>query len=104
MIQEIAKIDVKPGSEEAFEAAVAAARPIFAEAAGCHGFELHRLVEEPSTYRLFVQWETLEHHTETFRSSNGFQSWRALAGPYFASPPVVVHSAVKVVLADPHAT
>ena len=41
MITEIAQIDVKPGSEKDFEAAVARARPLFLRAKGGKGFELH---------------------------------------------------------------
>jgi heme-degrading monooxygenase HmoA len=41
MITEIAQIDVKPGSEKDFEAAVVKARAAFGRAKGFHGFELH---------------------------------------------------------------
>ena len=37
MITEIAQIDVKPGSEKDFEAAVAKARAAFGRAKGFHG-------------------------------------------------------------------
>ena len=63
MITEIAQIDVKPGSEKDFEAAVAKARPLFLRAKGGKGFELHRSIEKPSRYRLMAKWETLENHT-----------------------------------------
>ncbi|HYW61872.1 MAG TPA: antibiotic biosynthesis monooxygenase, partial [Bradyrhizobium sp.] len=39
MITEIAKIDVKPGSEKEFEAAVAKAGPIFKRCKGWKSFE-----------------------------------------------------------------
>jgi hypothetical protein len=38
-----------------------------------------------------VRWETVEHHTVTFRASEGFARWQALAGPHFAAPPQVEH-------------
>jgi Antibiotic biosynthesis monooxygenase len=41
MITEIAQIDVKPGTEKDFEAAVAKAKPLFLRARGGKGFELH---------------------------------------------------------------
>src|SRR5690242_14253033 len=47
MITEIAQIDVKPGSEKDFEAAVARARAAFGRSKGFHGFELHRSIEKP---------------------------------------------------------
>jgi len=91
MITEIAQIEVGPGDEEAFEKAVARAVPHFLAAEGCHGVRLARSEEFPQRYRLLVEWETVEHHTVTFRGSEGFARWRELAGPYFAIPPVVEH-------------
>ena len=96
MILEIAQIDVKPGTEAAFEAGVAKATPLFKRAAGCHGMELQRSLEMPSRYRLFVKWETLEHHTVQFRGSPDFQAWRGLVGEFFETPPAVEHTAQAV--------
>ena len=72
MITEIAQIDVKPGSEQDFEAAVAKARAAFGRSKGFHGFELHRSIEKPQRYRLMVKWETLENRTVdySFRSDS----------------------------------
>jgi heme-degrading monooxygenase HmoA len=97
MILEIAQIDVKPGMESDFEAGVTKAAPLFRRAKGCKGMVLQRSHEKPQRYRLFVQWETLENHTKDFRESADFQEWRALVGPFFASPPEVehVHEVVK---------
>ena len=96
MITEIVDIEVKPGEEAAFEAAVAQAIPVFRRSKGCHGMELQRTIERRTKYRLFVKWETLEDHTVTFRGSENFQEWRRLVGPCFASPPVVEHVSVAV--------
>ena len=92
MITEIAQIDVKPGTEKDFEAAVAKARAAFGRAKGGHGFELHQSIEKPQRYRLMVKWETLENHTVDFRGSEDFAEWRGLVGQYFASPPEVEHT------------
>ncbi len=92
MITEIAQIDVKPGAEVDFEAAVGKARAIFGRAKGCHGFELHRSIEKPQRYRLVVKWATLENHTVDFRGSEDFTQWRGLVGSYFATPPQVEHT------------
>ena len=96
MITEIAQIDVKPGTEKDFEAAVAKARPLFLRAKGGKGFELHKSVEKPSRYRLMAKWETLENHTVDFRGSEDFAAWRALVGQYFAAPPDVEHTETVV--------
>jgi heme-degrading monooxygenase HmoA len=92
MITEIAQIDVKPGTEKDFEAAVAKARPLFLRAKGGKGFELHKSIEKPQRYRLMAKWETLENHTVDFRGSEDFAVWRGLVGQYFAAPPEVEHT------------
>ncbi len=92
MIFEIAVFEVKAGEEAAFEAGVAKAVPLFLRAKGCRGMELQRSVETPSKYRLVVKWETVEDHMVHFRGSEDFQEWRKLAGPHFASAPVVEHT------------
>ncbi len=92
MITEIAQIDVKPGSEKDFEAAIQKAQAIFKKSKGWKSFELHRSIEKPSRYRLLIKWETLENHTKDFRESDNFTEWRALVGPHFAAPPEVEHT------------
>jgi quinol monooxygenase YgiN len=92
MILEIAEIEVKSGEEADFEAAARKAVPLFLRAHGCHGVELHRVLEEPGRYKLLVQWARVEDHMELFRNSEDFQEWRRLAGPHFAAPPNVVHT------------
>ena len=81
---EIAQIDVKPGMEVRFEAAVNKAAPIFKRAKGCKFMTLQRSHEMPQRYRLFVQWETLENHTKDFRRVQRFQEWRKLVGHCFS--------------------
>lgn len=92
MITEIATLTIDPGQAEAFEKAVAEAAPLFQGAQGCYGMRLEQVIETPEKYHLLVQWESVEHHMVTFRESEAFQQWRALAGPYFVEPPSVVHS------------
>jgi heme-degrading monooxygenase HmoA len=96
MILEIALLDIKPGSEAQFEAGAREAAPLFRNAKGCRSMKVQRSIEKPQLYILFVEWETLEDHTETFRSSEAFQNWRALVGPTFASPPDVQHTSMAV--------
>ena len=93
MILEIAQIAVKAGMEDRFEAAVAAATPLFRRAKGCVSMELVRSAEFPSRYRLLVGWETLENHTVDFRGSDDFQTWRGLVSDCFDGAPEVEHTA-----------
>ncbi|MFE1597915.1 antibiotic biosynthesis monooxygenase family protein [Methylobacterium sp. ID0610] len=94
MVLEIAQIEVKPGHEAAFEDGVAEATALFRRAKGCRSMKLHRSIENPTRYRLMVEWETLENHTVDFRGSPDFQAWRALVSNHFAAPPAVEHTAV----------
>ncbi|RTL50357.1 MAG: antibiotic biosynthesis monooxygenase [Bradyrhizobiaceae bacterium] len=92
MITEIAQIEIKPGHEKDFEAAVGQSQGIFKRQKGWRSFELHRSIEKPSRYRLHIKWDTLENHMVDFRESADFQEWRALVGSYFAGPPEVEHT------------
>lgn len=96
MIKELAEIDIKPGCEQAFEKAAAEALDLFLGSKGCIAFRLHRSMEQPSRYRLFVEWETIEDHMIEFRNSEAFQGWRRLCGPYFLNPPRVEHLTIIV--------
>ncbi|WP_426210528.1 antibiotic biosynthesis monooxygenase family protein [Massilia sp. TWP1-3-3] len=96
MFMEVAEIQVKPGTETAFEAAVQAAVPLFQRAKGCSAMRLERSVEQPSHYSLLVQWATVENHMVDFRESADFDEWRKLVGEFFAAPPQVGHTATVV--------
>lgn len=96
MIKELAEIDIKPGQEAAFEEAALEARRLFLSSKGCLAFRLHRSMEQPSRYRLFVEWETLEDHMIEFRNSDAFLEWRSICGPHFQSPPRVEHLTIVV--------
>ena len=91
MIFEIAEIDITAGHEADFEQAVEQASVHFKTATGYCSLSLNRSVEHPSRYRLVVGWESVEDHMVTFRESEGFQEWRRLASPHFATPPRVEH-------------
>lgn len=96
MIKELAEIDIKPGCEQAFEDAAAIAKNLFLTSKGCIAFRLHRSMEQPSRYRMFVEWETIEDHMIEFRNSEAFAEWRRLCGSYFQNPPRVEHLTVIV--------
>lgn len=96
MIREIATIEIDSARAAEFEAAVAQAEPLFAAAVDCFGMTLHRSLDHPGQYVLIVGWASVEAHMVGFRSSPEFQAWRALAGPFFVSPPVVDHVAQAV--------
>lgn len=92
MVLEVALIDVKPGSEQAFRDAYAEARGVIGAAAGVGPIRMTQGIETPTRFVLLVEWESVEAH-DAFRASEGFTAWRALIGPHFAGPPHVEHFA-----------
>jgi heme-degrading monooxygenase HmoA len=91
MIVERAVISVTPGFETDFEAGFREARKVVAEADGFRSVSIARGIEEPSTYLLLIEWDSVEAHMQGFRESERFGRWRELIGPYFAEPPAVEH-------------
>jgi quinol monooxygenase YgiN len=96
MIKELAEIDIKPGQELEFEAAAREAMKLFLASKGCRAYRLYRSLEQPSRYRMFVEWNTIEDHMIEFRNSDAFLAWRKLAAPHFQSPPRVEHLQIVV--------
>jgi heme-degrading monooxygenase HmoA len=91
VIIERALFAIKPGQADDFEKAFALAAPLIRGAKGCRKANLHRGIENPDSFILIVEWDTLEDHMVGFRESQVFGEWRALLGPHFASPPAVEH-------------
>lgn len=92
MILELADIRIAAGQNAAFEEAIERGlRTVISHAKGFAGFKVNRGVESAERYILQIFWDTLEDHTVGFRQSEAFAQWRAIVGPFFASPPVVEH-------------
>lgn len=92
MILELADIRIHPGQNAAFEEAIARGlQTVISQAQGFRGYKVNRGLESPERYLLQIFWERLEDHTVSFRQSEAFAAWRAIVGPFFASPPVVEH-------------
>jgi len=91
MILEVAILDVKPGEEQAFEAAFGKAQAIIASMQGYVSHQLQRCIEQPSRYVLLVNWQTLEAHTIGFRESDQYQEWKSLLHHFYDPFPVVEH-------------
>ncbi len=92
MILELADIRIQPGQQAAFDAAIEKGlTTVAAHAKGFQGYKVNKGIESPERYILQIFWDTLEDHTVGFRQSPAFAEWRAIVGPFFASPPVVEH-------------
>ena len=92
MILELADIRIHPGQQAAFEEAIQRGLDTVASRAkGFKGAKVNRGIESPERFVLQIFWETLEDHTVSFRQGPLFTEWRAIVGPFFATPPVVEH-------------
>jgi heme-degrading monooxygenase HmoA len=102
MILEIADIRIQPGQQAAFEAAIQrAVATVASKAEGMRGFKINRGIESPERYVLQIFWDKLEDHTVKFRQGPLFTEWRAIIGPFFASPPAVEHFELVAKSAQP---
>jgi len=88
---------IEPGSEAEFEAAVEQAKEVIAQARGFRSLQLLRGIEQPSTYLMLNEWDTVDDHMVGFRESELFVRWRELIGPHFAAAPEVTHFEAPVV-------
>ncbi len=92
MILELADIRIQPGQQAAFDEAIQRGiATVISKAKGFQGFKVNKGIESPERYILQIFWDTLEDHTVDFREGPLFPEWRAIVGPFFATPPTVEH-------------
>lgn len=89
MIVEHAVLQVRPGQEHAFEAALVEAKPLISASPGFLGIEVRPAVEESGTYLLLVRWQSVAHHRDGFRKSDRYQAWRDLLHHFYDPMPIV---------------
>lgn len=90
MVREIAIFEVQGGSEEDFIEAYNGVSDVLEQAAGNHGVVLHRGVENPSTFTLIVEWDSVEAHTDLTQQPE-FEKFGEAVTPYLAGQPEVRH-------------
>lgn len=97
MITEHALLEVVPGRELEFVAAMSRATSLIAASPGFVSLRVARGVERTSCFLLLVEWETLEAHTEGFRGSPAYEEWRAALHHFYDPFPLVEHFEMVVV-------
>ena len=90
-VLEHAMLEVRPGQEQAFEAAFAKAQAIIGASPGYRSHRLEHCVEHPNRYLLLVEWDSFEAHTVGFRGSAPYQEWKALLHHFYDPFPTVLH-------------
>jgi len=91
VVLEVAVLNVRPGSESAFEAAFQQASSIISSMPGFVSHWLQRCIEVPNRYLLLVHWQSLEAHTIGFRGSPQYQDWKRLLHHFYDPFPIVEH-------------
>lgn len=89
MIVEHALLQVRPGQSEAFEMAMAKAKPLVAVQPGFQSIEVRPSAEDPEIYLLLIKWDRIESHRDGFRQSAEYQQWRDLLHHFYDPMPVV---------------
>jgi heme-degrading monooxygenase HmoA len=91
VITEHALLEVTPGQEETFVAAMGSAKRHIAGSPGFVSLRVERCLERPHCFLLLVEWEHLEDHTEGFRGSAAYEEWRSALHHFYDPFPVVEH-------------
>ncbi len=90
MVTEIAVLDVREGQGENFVEAYNGVSNVLNEASGSHGATLHRGVENPNSFTLIVEWDSVDAHTALTKEP-AFKDFGDAIGPYLAGQPEVRH-------------
>ncbi|MDQ4093789.1 MAG: antibiotic biosynthesis monooxygenase [Actinomycetota bacterium] len=92
MVLEIAEFAIRSGQEDEFAVAYGRAAHLLGDTPGCLSMRTTRGVESPSRFVLLVEWENVTDHTEGFRGTASFRTWREELSPFFAETPRVEHA------------
>ena len=91
MVIERAEFPIKPGQEEAFAAAMAGrARTVLLEAEGCRSVVTARGIENPDTFILLLEWDSVDAHT-AFTKTPAYKELGGLIGGLVAGPANMAH-------------
>lgn len=91
MVVEIALLKAKAGAADQLRDGVRAARPVIARAPGYLTSVFYQGIENPESFILRVEWETLEAHMRDFRHSPLLVEWRSHFYHLLDGTPTVTH-------------
>lgn len=91
MVLEIAEFNAQPGKADEFRAGLIQGMEVVRRAEGCRSVTLRRCIEDPNRFIAEIEWETLEHHTVSFRGGPLFAEYRSHISGLFVDPIVARH-------------
>ena len=89
MIVEIALLTAKPGLRDQVREGLGAARLVIARMPGYLDSVFLAGVQEPDSFVLRIEWQTLEAYTDSFRQGELLSEWRSHFYHLLAEPPKV---------------
>ena len=82
MIVEYIRYHIPTERQGEFEAAYGDAHVALSSSPQCLSYELSRCVEDPLSYILRIEWDSVEGHLQAFRQSPNFQTFFQAVRPY----------------------
>ncbi len=82
MIVEYIRYQIHDEKQNDFEAAYHRAQEALSASPQCLSYELARCVEDPASYILRIEWDSLAGHLQGFRQSTDFRSFIQAVRPY----------------------
>ncbi len=82
MIIEYIRYTIPESQASAFEKSYAEAGKSLAASGHCLAFELSACLDDPSSYILRIEWDSVEGHMQGFRGSAEFRAFFAAIKPY----------------------
>lgn len=91
MVLEIATFTIKETEIVAFKTACDKAKKVVSKAQGFKSLNFTQCIETPTKFVVCINWQNLEDHTVSFRTSDLFTQWKAILSPHFKDSPVAEH-------------
>ena len=91
MVVEIALLQAKAGLAAQLGDGLRAARPVIAGAPGYRDSVFYQGLEEPDSFILRIEWDSLDAHMRGFRESPLLAEWRSHFYHLLAGTPKVTH-------------
>ncbi len=83
MIVEYTRYQVADEQRNSLESAYEHAQSVLITSPHCPSFALSSCVEEPTSYILRIEWDSLDGHMKGFRGSPEFQTFLEAVRPFF---------------------
>lgn len=97
MIVEYIRYHVSEEQDSALEQAYTRASEAMIQSPHCLAYELARCTEEPASYILRIEWDSIAGHLQGFRKSPEFQSFFRAISPFVSNIQEMRHYEVTAI-------